>query len=133
MKKKGKIKNKRKGRRSQTLALPSCLLSQQQCRRQFRYGVLADHMSPFSNCSSFTLLQRLKICKNCSVSLYEIELSCGICKRPCLCIRCIRQSATRCISTIYTITTDLSKSSSLSLFLNCFLFRTPTFCGRHKN
>ena len=45
---------------------------------------------------------------------------------------CIRQRTTRSISTIYTTTTDLSKSSFFTSFLNCFLFRTPTLSGRNK-
>jgi hypothetical protein len=45
---------------------------------------------------------------------------------------CIRQSTSRSISTIYTTATDLSKSNILTLFLNCFLVRTPTLLGKSR-
>jgi len=42
---------------------------------------------PISNCSSFTPLQPLKICKHCSVIPYTIQLSCRICMQLWLCRR----------------------------------------------
>ena len=136
MKNIGKIKKKKKEKSPiSEVTLPRCLFSQQQYRTQFRCeGDVPDHMPPISNCSHFTPLQPLKICKNSSVTPYTIQLTCRICMHLWLCSRIYSPAVYQTKHNMdHKTTSDLSKSSFLILFLNCFLVRTPTLSGRNKN